>query len=198
LRDVEFGYTSEARGDVEQALAIDDGRSIETVAALVFARTGDVSRAKAIADSLEKKYPNHTFLRVYWLPTIRAAIEIQRQNFDGAIQALQPVLRYELGVPAPVQVGTLYPAYLRGIAFLKKRDSRGAQEEFQKVLDHRGVIANFPTAPLAILGLARASAVSGDKGGARDSYEKFFSVWKNADADVPVLRMANVEYRGLK
>jgi hypothetical protein len=95
-------------------------------------------------------------------------------------------------------VGTLYPAYLRGLALLKKRESRAAQSEFQKMLDHKGVIANFPTAPLALLGVARALAVSGDKGGARETYEKFLSTWKSADADVPILRTARAEYAATK
>jgi hypothetical protein len=151
-----------------------------------------------MADSLENKYPNNTFLRVYWLPVIRAAIEIQRDSFDRAIHVLQPALRYELGVPAPVPVGTLYPAYLRGISFLKKHDAHAAQQEFQKMLEHNGVMANFPTAPLALLGIARAHAISGDRGGAREAYEKLFSVWKNADADVPILRMAKAEYAAVK
>ena len=198
LREAEFGYKAEARRDIEQAVAIDDGRSIQTLAALALARAGDGGQAEAIADALEKKYPNHTFLRVYWLPAIRAAIEIQRENFDRAIHALQPAIRYELGVPAPLQVGTLYPAYLRGIAFLKKRDAHAAQQEFQKMLDHTGVIANFPTAPLGLLATARAHALSGDKAGAKEAYEKFFSVWKNADADVPVLHAAKAEYKVVK
>jgi len=197
LREVEFGYGKEAQRDIEQALAIDNGRSIQTLAALALARTGDVGRAETIADNLEKKYPNHTFLRIYWLPAIRAATEIQRDNFDRALHELQPTLRYELGVPAPLQVGTLYPAYLRGIALLKKRDAHAAQEEFEKMLDHNGVIANFPTAPLALLGAARAHALSGDKVGAKDAYEKFFSVWKNADPNVPVLRAAKAQYAAL-
>lgn len=198
LREAEFGYTAEARKDVDQALAIDNGRSMQTLAALALARSGDVGRAEAMADSLDKKYPNHTFLRVYWLPAIRGAIEIQRNDFDRAVHALQPAQRYELGVPAPVQVGTLYPAYLRGIALLKKRDAHGAQQEFEKLLDHNGVIANFPTAPLALLGIARARALSGDKGGARAAYEKLFSVWNSADADMRTLRVAKAEYAALK
>ena len=198
LREAEFGYKPEARKDVDEALAIDNGRSIQTLAALALARAGDVGRAETMADSLERKYPNHTFLRVYWLPAIRAAIGIQQENFDSAIHALQPAIRYELGVPTPVQVGTLYPAYLRGIALLKKRDPHGAQAEFQKMLDHSGVIANFPTAPLALLGIARARATSGDQGGAVEAYEKFFSVWKNADAGIPILRAAKTEYAALK
>lgn len=151
-----------------------------------------------MADSLEKKYPNHTFLRVYWLPVIRAAIDIERGNSDLAIRSLQTAIRYELGVPAPVQVGTLYPVYLRALALLKKGDAHGAEEEFQKMLEHSGVMANFPTGPLVWLGVARAHALTGDKGGAKEAYDKFFSVWKSADPDVPVLRAAKAERAALQ
>ena len=198
LREVEFGYKAEGRKDVEESLAIDNGRSIQTMAALALARAGDIGRAQTMADSLEKKYPNHTFLRVYWLPAIRAAIDIERGNFDLAIRSLQTAIRYELGVPAPVQVGTLYPVYLRALALLKKGDAHGAEEEFQKMLEHSGVMANFPTGPLAWLGVARAHALTGDKGGAKEAYDKFFSVWKSADPDVPVLRAAKAERAALQ
>jgi len=198
LREAEFGNRAEASKDVDEALAIDSGRSIRTLAALALARAGETGRAQAIADKLEKKYPNHTFLRVYWLPAIRAAIQIQRNNCDSAVRLLQPTVRYELGIPPPVQVGTLYPPYLRGIAFLKKHDAHAAIAEFQKMLDHSGIIANFPTAPLAQLGLARAQALSGDSLGAREAYQKFFSAWQNADTDVPILREAKSEYRKLR
>lgn len=198
LRDAEFGYLLQARTNIEQALAMDNGRSIQMLAALALARSGDIAKAEAIANTLQERYPNHTFLRVYWLPAIRAAIEIQRENFDRAIRYLQPAIRYELGVPAPLQVGTLYPVYLRATALLKKRDAHGAQEEFQKMVEHGGVIANFPTAPLAWLGVARAHSLAGDKEGAKQAYEKFFSIWKNADADVPALRAARKDYALLK
>ncbi len=198
LREAEFGNAAQARKDVAEALAIDNGRSIQTLAALALARSGDTLRAKAIADSLEKKYPNHTFLRVYWLPVVRAAIDLQRKDFDRAIQSLQPTIRYELGIPAPVQVGTLYPAYLRGLALLGKRDAHAAMSEFQRILDHNGIIANFPTAPLAWLGIARARASSGDSAGAQEAYQKFLAIWKNADANIPILREARSEYSQLK
>jgi serine/threonine protein kinase/tetratricopeptide (TPR) repeat protein len=198
LREAEFGNSGQARKDVEEALAIDDGRSIQIIAALALARGGDIARAQTMADTLEKKYPNHTFLRAYWLPSIRAAVEIQRNNFDHAVRLLQPTVRYELGIPAPVQVGTLYPVYLRGLALLKKHDVHAAMAEFQKMIDHSGIMANFPTAPLALLGVARAQALSGDNAGAQEAYQRFLAVWKNADPEVPILRAAKAEYGKLK
>ncbi|HEX6501850.1 MAG TPA: protein kinase [Terriglobales bacterium] len=198
LREAEFGNAAEARKDVEEALAIDSGRSIQTMAALALARAGDIKRAQAIAEDLEKKYPGHTFLRVYWLPSIRAAIELQRGDSDGAIRLLQPTVRYQLGIPAPLQIGTLYPVYLRGLGYLQKHDLHSARTEFQSMLDHNGIIANFPTAALAVLGVARSQARSGDSLGAKEAYERFFAIWKNADSDIPILRAARAEYAKVK
>jgi eukaryotic-like serine/threonine-protein kinase len=198
LREAEFGNANEARKDVEQALGIDSGRSIQTLAALALARAGDVGQAESIADMLAKKFPSHTFLRVYWLPCIRAAIELRRRNADQALQSLEPTLRYELGTPAPLQVGTMYPAYLRGLAYLQKRDAHAAVSEFQKISEHKGVIANFPTAPLANLWAGRAQRLSGDTSGARNSYQQFLTDWKDADPEVPVLAEAKAERERLK
>jgi tetratricopeptide (TPR) repeat protein len=198
LREAEFGNVGEARKDVDQALAIDDGRSIQILAALALARAGEIGRAQTIANNLEHKFPNHTFLRVYWLPSIRAAIELERKNPDRALQWLQATVRYELGIPAPLQVGSLYPAYLRGLALLEKRDAHGAAGEFQKILDHKGIVANAPTASLAPLWIARAHHLSGDAAGARDSYQRFLSGWKSADPEIPALREANTELSRLK
>ena len=198
LREAELGNVVEAKTNVDRALAIDQGRSIQILAALALARAGDIAHAQKNADSLAAKYPNHTFLRVYWLPAIRAAVELQRKNPDRALQLLQPTLRYELGTPAPLQVGTMYPAFLRGLAYLQKKDSRDAASEFQKIVDHKGIIVNFPTASLAVLQIARAHALSGDRSGAQEAYERFLATWKNADPDLRLVSEAQAEYQRVR
>ena len=104
---------------------------------------------------------------------------------------------YELGSPPP-GIAFLYPVYLRGLAYLQAGEGKLAAAEFQKILDHRGIVLNFPTAALAHLQLGRAKAIAGDKDGARDAYRDFLTLWKNADADNPVLREAKAEYEKLK
>ena len=198
LRETEFGNLAEARHDVAAALAIDHGSDTQTLAALALARAGDVAGAQAIANDLEKQYPNNTFIRIYWLPSIRAAIGIQHKKYPDALELLHPAIRYELGVPPPLQIGIMYPAYLRGIAYLRKGDGHAAVAEFQKLIDHRGIVENYPLGALAVLGRARGYALSGDTEGARADYREFFSLWKNADPDIPILREARQEMARLK
>ncbi|HET7209510.1 MAG TPA: serine/threonine-protein kinase [Terriglobales bacterium] len=198
LREAEFGNSSEAIHQADEALAIDNGRSIRILAALALARAGEPARAQTMADELEKRYKSNTFLMTYWLPCIRAAIDLDRKNADGAMEVLRGTARYELGVPLPLTVGTLYPVYLRGLAYLQKREAAAAIAEFLKFARHSSIVANFPLAALANVGIARARAISGDVEGAREAYRQFLELWKGADSDVPVLRQAKSEFTTLK
>jgi tetratricopeptide (TPR) repeat protein len=132
-------------------------------------------------------------LNTIWLPTIRAIIEINRNNPAQAIQLLQATSRYELGYAAG-----FWPTYVRGQAYLRQRAASEAAAEFQKILNNRGVNVNSNLYSLAYLGLARATALSGDAAKARNTYEDFFKLWKDADSDVPVLQQARQEYAKLK
>jgi hypothetical protein len=114
------------------------------------------------------------------------------------VELLQPAAIYELGNPAPLQPATMYPVYVRGQAYLLAKNGAAATAEFQKMLDHRQIAWNFPLVALAHLGLARARAMSGDKAGAKTAYQDFFGIWKNADADIPVLQEAKAEYAKLQ
>lgn len=134
-------------------------------------------------------------MQSYWLPTIRAAIQLSRQDGAGALQALQPALPYELGSPQPM--ATLYPVYLRGQALLLSHEGAAAAVEFEKVLAHRP-LATFALGSLANLELGRAYAMSGETTKAARAYEDFFSLWKDADPDTPILREAKVEFARLK
>jgi tetratricopeptide (TPR) repeat protein len=197
LREAEFGNAALARQDVAAALALSPGRDVKMFSALTLARAGDAARAKTISEELEKSYPSQTMLKVYWLPTIKAAIELNSSNAAQALVLLEAAAPYELGQPSQLQVGTLYPAYIRGQAQLMAHHGSDAVTEFQKFLDHRGVTVNFPLGALAHLGLGRAYALSGNTAKAKAAYQDFFGLWKDADPDVPLLKEAKAEYAKL-
>jgi eukaryotic-like serine/threonine-protein kinase len=132
----------------------------------------------------------------YWLPTIRATVEINRNNPAEAVEILQGAAPYDLGGPPPIS-GTLYPVYVRAQAYLLMKKGNEAAEDFQKFLDHRGVVVNFPLGALAHLGLGRAYALQGNTVKARAAYEDFFTLWKDADPDIPILIAAKAEYAKL-
>ncbi len=196
LREAEFGNFGPARDGAEKALALVPGRGVQILAAMTYARTGDAALASAIADKLDKQFPENTVLQNYWLPTIRAAIEIKRNNSAKAIELLRTTAPYELGGPVPVS--SLYPAYVRGQAYLEARNGTDAAAEFLKLINHRGIVANLDIGALAHLQLGRAYALQGDSAKARAAYQDFFGIWKDADSDVPILREAKEEYAKLK
>jgi tetratricopeptide (TPR) repeat protein len=132
----------------------------------------------------------------YWLPSIRAAIELDRKNPARAIEALQIAKPYELGGD-PITPDTLYPVYLRGLAYLMQRNAGAAVSEFQKILDHRGRVTNGVVGALAYLQLGRAYALSSDRENARGAYREFLALWKDADPDARLLRQATAEYSAL-
>jgi len=198
IREAEFGNTATAKQDVAAASKLAPGRDVKLFAALTLARVGETARAKAIAEELEKSYPSDTMLKVYWLPTIKAAIELSANNPGQALVFLEATAPYELGAPPQFQLGTMYPVFIRGHVQLMARNGAAAASEFQKFLDHRGVTINYPLGTLAHLGLARAYALSGDTAKARTAYQDFFALWKDADPDIPILKEAKAEYAKLQ
>jgi predicted Zn-dependent protease len=142
---------------------------------------------------LEKRFPVDTLLRDYWLPTTRAAIEVNRSNPAKAIELLQAAAAYEL---AP-SYSQLYPVYVRGQAYLLLHRGNEAAAELEKFLDHRGLVMNCPLGALARLGLARAYALQGDTAKARTTYQDFLTLWKDAEPDVPIFKQAKAEYAKL-
>jgi predicted Zn-dependent protease len=198
LREAEFGNPAAAKQGVGAALALAPGRDVKMLAALTLARAGESARAKAIVEELQKSYPSQTMLKVYWLPAIKAAIEVNTNNPTQALVFLEAAAPYELGDPPPFQVGTVYPAYVRGQAYLAAHNGNSAAAEFQKFLDHRVIVVNFPLGVLAHLGLARAYAMSGDTAKSRAAYRNFFALWKDADPDIPILKEAKAEYAKLQ
>jgi serine/threonine protein kinase len=198
LREAEFGNSAEAKKGMAAALALAPGRDVKVEAALILARTGDSAGAKAMIQELEKSNPSNTVLKLYWAPTLRAAMELNGERAAQALVFLEAAAPYELGEPPPMTQGTLYPVYLRGEAYLQEHKGNEAVAEFQKFLDHRGIVGNFFTGALAHLGLARAYAMSGDTGKSRAAYQEFFALWKDADPDIPVLKQAKAEYAKLQ
>jgi serine/threonine protein kinase/tetratricopeptide (TPR) repeat protein len=194
LREAEIGNPSEAKVGIAKALSLSPGRDVKLLAALTFARIGEAARARGIADELEKAQPSDTMLKVYWLPTIRAAAELSAHNSAQALIDLEATAPYELGQPPQFQWGTLYPAYLRGQAQLMAHNGPAAAIEFQKFIDRRGIVVNYPLGALARLGLARSYAISGDTVRAKTAYQDFFALWKDADPDIPILKEAHAEF----
>ena len=198
LREAEFGNVAAAKQNVGAALALAPGRDVRVLSALALARVGDTARAKVMVEQLEKSDPLNTVLKLYWLPTLKAAIELQSGNSAQALVSLETAAPYELGEPPPFQEGTLYPAHLRGEAYLAAHNSGAAAIEFQKLLGHRGIVINSPLGALARLGLARAYALSGDTAKSRSAYQEFLTLWKDADPDIPILKEAKADYAKLQ
>ena len=196
LREAELGNAAYARQGASEALNLSQGPDVKVAAALSFARIGNISRATALAEELEKTFPTNTMLKLYWLPTINATIELNRSRSSQALLDLEPSGPYELG-GAGVFINYLYPAYVRGQAYLLARNGTAAAAEFQKLLDHRGVVQNFVTGSLAYLQIGRAYTLSGDAAKAKAAYEEFFTLWKDADSDIPILKQARAEYAKL-
>ena len=198
MREAELGNPELAREGVAAALQLSPGRDVKMLAALTLARIGDVPRAAALADELEKNYPTNTMLQLYWLPIIHSALQLDKGNLRQAQVELEDAAPYELATPPPLQVGTLYPAYLHGLSYLQTRNGAAAVTEFQKVLDHRSIVQNFVTGALAYLQIARAHAMAGDVGKAKAAYEQFLSLWEDADHDLPIYQQAKAEYAKLQ
>jgi serine/threonine protein kinase/tetratricopeptide (TPR) repeat protein len=204
LREGEFGNTAAAKRGAVAALTLAPARTdVKLLAALTLARIGESVRAKQIVKELEKDYPSDTLLRGYWLPTVNAALELSGGNSDRdlserALLLLEPAIPYELGTPSQLQIGTLFPVYLRGQAQLMAHNGTAAAKEFSKFEDHRGVTVNFPLGALARLGLARAYALAGNTTKAKTAYRDFLALWKDADSDIPVLKQAKAEYARLQ
>ena len=197
LREAELGNTALAEQGITAALALSQARDVKLFAALTLGRSGDAPRARALVEELEESYPTDTIMKLYWLPTINAAIELNKGNSSQALKYLEAVAPYELGT-ADTFINYLYPAYVRGQAYLRTHNGTAAAAEFQKMLDHRGIVQNFVTGSLAHLQIGRAYAMAGDTAKAKAAYQGFFALWKDADLDVPILKQAKVEYAKLR
>jgi predicted Zn-dependent protease len=200
LREALFGDVTEARQRATVAKRSSTGQDLDYGVALALAYAGDATRAQALADDLAKRFPENTSVQFSYLPTLRAKIALLHSNPQLALDILRVAAPYELGLSA---VGiynwpNLYPVYVRGEAYLAAHRGSEAAAEFEKILDHRGVVFNEPIAALAHLQLGRAYALQGDAAKARGAYQDFLTLWKDADPRIPILLQAKAEYANLK
>ncbi len=214
LREVLVGDIRQAKQLAQAALALSNGKDVEAVSAIALGLAGDAPQALRLAGDLAKRFPEDTIVQFNYLPTIRAGVALQAGSATKAIEALAPAAPYELGSPAQTVSFALYLVYLRGAAYAAAQQGHFAEAEFQKILDHPGVVGNEPIGALAHLGLARAYALESGAGRvpgkqatggdaaalskARMAYQDFFALWKDADPDVPILKEARSEYAKLQ
>ncbi|HXY00952.1 MAG TPA: protein kinase [Candidatus Limnocylindrales bacterium] len=200
LREALFGNAAEGRQRAAAALGLSTGRDVKYAAALALAMAGDAARAQALSDDLAKRFPEDTLVQFNYLPTLQAWLALSHNDASKAVQALEAAAPYELGDPTEAFTFlSLYPVYVRGEAHLAGHHETGAAAaEFQKILDHRGVVFNEPIGALAQLGLARAYALQGEPAKARMAYKDFLALWKDADPDIPILTEAKVGYTKLQ
>jgi eukaryotic-like serine/threonine-protein kinase len=200
IREALFGNANAARQNAAAAVALAPGsHPAEAQAALAYALAGDAAHAQLLADDLAKRFPQDTVMQSVWLPTIRGQIETDRKNASRGIELLQAAVRYELGMLTVAATNScLYPVYVRAETYLSAQQAAAAAAEFQKILDHRGLLWNCATGTLAHLGLGRAYALQGDTAKARAAYNDFLTLWKDADPDIPILKQAKAEYAKLK
>jgi len=208
LREALLGHDSAARRDAEAALKAGAGHDGAPLAALALALAGDSARARVVADGLSKRYPEDTIEQFNYLPAIRAAVALDEKSPRQAIEILQPASEYELGSPAAAPfLNNLYPVYIRGLAYLDAHQGSQAAAEFQKMLDHRGMVLNEPMGALAHLEIARAYALEAQSAhgaeadtalaNARRAYQDFLALWQHADPNIPILIQAKSEYAKL-
>jgi len=198
VREALVGNMSQAKQQAQAALALSTGRDVEAVSAIALGLAGDSAQATRLAADLAKRFPEDTIVRFDYLPMIQAAVALQSGSATKATEALAPATPYELGTPAQTLSFALYSVYLRGEAYAAAHQGSAAVAEFQKILDHPGVVLNEPIGALAHLGLARAYALSSDTAKAKSAYQDFFALWKDADPDIPILKEAKAEYAKLK
>ncbi len=192
LVEAHFGKTQQARADAESALKVVKGGDDEFQWAVVgLALAGDVTQAEKLAVELDKGFPLNTMVQRYSLPTIRAAMALTRKDASHAVELLREMSLNELGTQC------LLPVYERGWAYLMLHDGNAAAAEFQKMIDHRGIVEKCPVGALAHLGLARAYALQNDTAKSRAAYQDFLALWKDADPDIPILIQAKAEYAKL-
>jgi eukaryotic-like serine/threonine-protein kinase len=198
LREALAGNLVLAKQEAQAALALADGKDGEAIAAIALALAGGTGQASRLAADIGKRFPEDTVVQFEYLPLIHAAIEFGNSAPPKALDALAPAAPYELGQQTTLFNFALYTVYLRGQAYLDAKHGAEAAAEFQKILDHPGVAVNEPISALAHLGLGRAYALAVDTSKAKNAYQDFFGLWKNADSEVPILKRAKAEYAELQ
>jgi DNA-binding winged helix-turn-helix (wHTH) protein/Flp pilus assembly protein TadD len=196
LEDAEVGKDVQARHYESKAAASPLDRNNKIALALALARSGQTAEAGRLADEISAERPEDTLVQHYFIPTIRAAIKLHQHDPAAAIDLLRGTAKYDLAFTASFE--SVYPAYIRGLAYLDLDDGQLAAAQFQKLIDHPGFTVRHVTGPLAWLQLGRAQKMMGDEAATRNSYETFLDLWKNADPDIPIYQQAKAEYSKLR
>jgi tetratricopeptide (TPR) repeat protein len=197
LREAFFGDRTAASRSATAALKFSGSREVRYGAALALVLSGDLKRAQPMVNDLEKRFPEDTVVRFSYVPVLKAGIALNQGDSNKAIQILQTAVPYELGASRGL-FGALYPVYMRGEAYLARHQGIEAAAEFQKIIDHRGIVGSDPVGALAHLELARALAAAGDAAKSKTAYESFLKLWKTADGNIAIARAARTEYSNLK
>jgi eukaryotic-like serine/threonine-protein kinase len=196
------GNAAEAKTNATAGLAVSKGRDVEYAAGLALALSGGSSQSQPLADDLEKRFPEDTFAKFTYVPVLRALSALEDGKPAESVERLHIALPYELAVNGlnfnHFYLGGLHSAYVRGEALLAAHQYAEAAAEFQKILDHRGLVGADPIGALAHLQLGRAFVLSADKIKAKAAYQDFLTLWKDADPDSPILRQAKTEYAQLQ
>jgi tetratricopeptide (TPR) repeat protein len=203
VREALFGNVSTAKQRAGSALELSKSRDVEYGAVLALAVSGESSRSQALIQDLARRFPEDTRVQFNYAPTLRALVVLNHNQPTNAVELLQTAIPYELGMTSEggseyfLGAGNLYPAYVRGLAYLASHRGVEAVGEFQKILDHRGIVISDPIGALARLQLGRAYVMAGDRTKAKIAYEDFLNFWKDADPEIPILRQAKTEYTAL-
>jgi eukaryotic-like serine/threonine-protein kinase len=194
------GNAAEGKRSATAALEVSQGRDVQYAAALALALSGASSRSEALAGDLEKRFPEDTFVKFTYAPVLHALAALAQGKPADSVERLQVAIRYELapnGLNFRLYLGGLHSAYVRGQALIASHRYAEAAAEFQKILDHRGIVGLDAIGALAHWQLGRVFALSGDKTRAKAAYEHFLTLWKDADPDIPILKTAKAQYARL-
>jgi tetratricopeptide (TPR) repeat protein len=194
------GESSAARNTAIRALGLSKGRDVEYAAAFALAVAGDFSQSRALAHDLETHFPEDSSVKFNYLPALRGLFALHEGAPAQAIETLRTATPYEFAIDAidfNTFFGGLYPVWVRGQAYLAGHDGAAAAKEFEKILNHRGLVAADPVGVLARLQLGRAHVISGDVKEARSAYMDFLNLWKGSDPEIPILKQAKMEYAKL-
>ena len=201
LWDALFGNVPAARKGAQAAVDLAMDRDVEYGAAFALALSGESSRSRALAKDLESRFPEDTGVNVFYLPAIRALLELGGGEPSKAIDLLQVSRPYDLGLPpslSPAFIGPFFTVYVRGLAYLAAQQGREAAVEFQKILDGRNIVVSDPVGALAHFQLGKAFVLSGDTAKAKTAFQDFLTLWRDADADIPILKQARAEFAKLQ
>lgn len=195
VREALFGNNEQAKRLADESLKLSKGKDVEYSAALALALAGEKARSQALSAELTEQFPQDTFVQLNYVPTLRAQLALLQKDSARAIEELHNAEPYDLGSEGGSgAINTaLFSVYIRGLAFLDARQGQEAAAEFQKILDHRGIVQNSPIGALAHLQLGRAYAMQGDNTKAKAAYQEFLTLWKDAEPDIPILKLAKTD-----